>query len=699
MRPPTFASFAKLASVAVALAVPLALVSAKPAQAFCGFYVSGADAKLFADATQVVLMREGTKTVLSMQNDYKGPPEKFALVIPVPVILSKETVKVVPRAVFDKIDKLGAPRLVEYWEQDPCPKDLGLSGIGEGGGGTGQGIGLGGIGTIGHGAGLGVTVEAKFDVGEYEIVILSAKDAAGLDTWLKQEKYAIPEGAEPFFRPYVASGMKFFVAKVDPAKVKLEGGRALLSPLRFHYDSEKLALPVRLGLINSSGKQDLIVNVLAKRQRYEVANYPNVTIPTNLDVSESARGRFGEFYANLFDATLERTPRAVVTEYAWDAGTCDPCPGPTLDGNDLATLGADVLPGGTEGLQGTGGSWGGRAPGLGGVPSLRPGPVQSKGLPPEVVQRVVRRNFGRFRFCYEGGLRTNPKLAGKVETKLTIDKTGSVSRTEDGASTLADVPTRQCIQRAFTSLTFPVPEASQGGTASITYSLLLAPPDPNAPAPSIGGLGGMGFGGMATPYVLTRMHLRYDKTSLGDDLVFRAAPAIMGGREVRPELGVLERGARATETNNFQARYAIRHPWTGPVACKEPRRGVWGGPPEGTPRPTPVPAQKLAFAPRGAAGAGLGAFVSGPIDGLGATPPSAAGAADGGAPAASPPDASATPSATPPPPVPVPPKRGCDASGLGSGVPGVDARGALAMVAALALRWARRRTAGRDRPA
>jgi hypothetical protein len=60
---------------------------AAPAHAFCGFYVSGADAKLFNNATQVALMREGTRTVLSMQNNYQGPSENFALMIPVPAIL------------------------------------------------------------------------------------------------------------------------------------------------------------------------------------------------------------------------------------------------------------------------------------------------------------------------------------------------------------------------------------------------------------------------------------------------------------------------------------------------------------------------------------------------------------------------------------------------------------------------------------
>ncbi|MEZ4403501.1 MAG: DUF2330 domain-containing protein [Kofleriaceae bacterium] len=76
--------------------------------------------------------------------------------------------------------------------------------------------------------------------------------------------------------------MKFFVAKVDPAKVAFKDGRAALSPLRFTTTPDEFALPIRLGLANSSGTQDLIVSILAPGQRYEVANYGNVTIPTNL---------------------------------------------------------------------------------------------------------------------------------------------------------------------------------------------------------------------------------------------------------------------------------------------------------------------------------------------------------------------------------------------------------------------------------
>src|SRR6185503_7698402 len=95
-------------------------IAAPRADAFCGFYVGGAGAELFNNATQVVLMRHGTTTVLSMQNNYQGPPEGFAMVIPVPVVVKEDQVRTLERDLFSKIDTLGAPRLVEYWEQDPC---------------------------------------------------------------------------------------------------------------------------------------------------------------------------------------------------------------------------------------------------------------------------------------------------------------------------------------------------------------------------------------------------------------------------------------------------------------------------------------------------------------------------------------------------------------------------------------------------
>ena len=102
-------------------------------------------------------------------------------------------------------------------------------------------------------------------------------------------------------------------------------------------------------------------------------------------------------------------------------------------------------------------------------------------------------------------------------------------------------------------------------------------------------------------FVLSRLHARYSKDGINEDLVFKTAKGIAGGREWRNEAGKLEEGAIDSGMNNFQARYAIRHEWTGKMECANPVRGVWGGPPEGTQQVAqgPTAATNLAFVPRG----------------------------------------------------------------------------------------------------
>jgi hypothetical protein len=415
-----------------------------------------------------------------------------------------------------------------------------------------------------------VVVEAKFTVGEYQIVILSARDSTGLDTWLRQEKYQIPAGAGPYLRPYVEGGSKFFVARVDAAKVKFDSGQAMLSPLRFHYDAEEFSLPIRLGMMNSAGTQDLLVHVLAPGQRYEVSNYENATIPTNLDVREEARDRFGEFYAALFDRTLEKNPGAVVTEYAWDAGSCDPCPTPALDAAELATLGGDVLFG----------------PPM--APARPAGAVRPK-KPRDAVDELMARRR-------------------------------------------------------------------------------VAPASVQPPPGS---------------FVLTRLHARYGKGAINEDLVFRAARPIAGGREWRGNAGALEEGAVEAPRNSFQARYAIRHEWSGAIACASPVRGVWGGPPASQQIAAGAgqvkPALDLAFVPRGRAQLARIVKQDVPEIGLVAGKPAE--------PAGQQPSAGRTP---PPPPTGHPPRKqkpGCAAAGSGGSWPGAI----LAALVALSRTGRRRR--------
>jgi len=96
------------------------LAAPHDARAFCGFYVGKADASLINHASQVVVTHHDDRTVISLMNDYQGEPSEFALVVPVPVVLQKGQVHVGDRELFTKLDAYSAPRLVEYFDPNPC---------------------------------------------------------------------------------------------------------------------------------------------------------------------------------------------------------------------------------------------------------------------------------------------------------------------------------------------------------------------------------------------------------------------------------------------------------------------------------------------------------------------------------------------------------------------------------------------------
>ncbi|MCB9563240.1 MAG: DUF2330 domain-containing protein [Kofleriaceae bacterium] len=298
---------AALAATATAVAVP-GRAAAVPATVCCGAYVAPSEGVRLNDALHLVVVRDGTRTFVTLQNHYRGPIEDFALLVPVPSVLQADDVKTLDPSVFDAVTLVTAPSLTAYDEIDPCwepdPDDDGKSGAGAPGGGRG---------------GDAVTVEASFVVGEYQVEVLSSTDATALDAWLHGHGYRVPDALAPLLRPYVESGSKFFVAKVDPTKVTFVDGVATLSPLRFRYDADELSLPLRLSAANSPGIQDVLVHVFAPARRYEAANRPNVTIPTDVELTEAAALDFGGFYGALFARVLAPEPRAVVTEYAAEA--------------------------------------------------------------------------------------------------------------------------------------------------------------------------------------------------------------------------------------------------------------------------------------------------------------------------------------------------------------------------------------------
>lgn len=334
----------------IAAAALLATATLSPAYAFCGFYAGKADAALFNEASQVVVARDGNRTVLSMLNDYKGPLSEFALIVPTPVVLQQGQVRVAERVTFERLDAYSSPRLAEYYDNDPCrmnfswgqdfnrrydmrPMDLAAPASAQSAKARDQA--------------LGVTVEAKYTLEEYDIVSLSAKKSDGLEIWLLENGYKIPKGASAALKPYINQGMKFFVAKVN-LKEQLKTGYSMLRPLQFAFESEKFMLPMRLGMLNAppDKAQDLIVYLLTRQGRVESSNYRTAKLPANVNLPDFIKPKFQDFYKAMYDAaTRKEDYRVVFTEYFWDMAWCDPCAAQPLSREELRKSGVFWLDG------------------------------------------------------------------------------------------------------------------------------------------------------------------------------------------------------------------------------------------------------------------------------------------------------------------------------------------------------------------
>lgn len=316
-------------------ALLLLLLTAEQAAAFCGFYVSKADGTLKNKTSQVILVRDGDRNVITMYNDFHGDFREFALVVPVPVLLQQNDIRVVDPKIFQTLNDYSGPRLVEYYDEDPCrrryeEKDVLLQRVPEAMASSDEA--------------RGVHIEAHYLVGEYDILLLSAQQSAGLATWLRDNGYRLPAGAQEVLEPYIKSNLKFFVVKVNEAELKkLHNG--FLRPLQIAFRSPKFMLPIRLGMANADGDQDLVVYAFSRQGRVECTNYRTVEMPTGQQVPLFVQKDFNRFYSRTFARTWQREGRAVaLVEYAWNVSPhnyqkCDPCTGTAPGASDLVQAG------------------------------------------------------------------------------------------------------------------------------------------------------------------------------------------------------------------------------------------------------------------------------------------------------------------------------------------------------------------------
>ena len=314
---------------------------------FCGAYVGEAGAELSSAVGEVAIVRQGTRTTLTVSNDFRANVGQFAMLIPVPKVLAPEDVRVVDPDVFDRLDVYSGPRLVTYTCDElypPVPPQPAASGCGSESYFVDSEEESFDAGYVDD----DVEVEARFVVGEYEIVILDATESRALLGWLGANGFAVAADQQALLQAYLDGGSYFFAARVDVAR--LAPDQSALSPISFGYDSEAFQLPIRLGTGNSPGSQDVVVYAITDPDegRVGISNYPERTVEDEcLYVGEPAS--FGAFYEAGWAAGAPPSDQepAWVAEYGWNVTpnglACDPCP-PTetqvpLPFADLVALG------------------------------------------------------------------------------------------------------------------------------------------------------------------------------------------------------------------------------------------------------------------------------------------------------------------------------------------------------------------------
>ncbi len=316
-------------SQAFALALSLTSI-ASSAQATCSCFfrlrpppTTAQDSATTSDpsynpASALFVTREGTRTVLTMEVVYSGPPVELSMLIPVPTSIERDHVRTVTGSLFRNLDRRTSPRVRHVWPacrrmRRPMPTRA-ASADGMGGGGTSAE-------PLMRIEELGVDIEDEWEVDEYDITLLGADESTGLLTFLRQRGLDLKENAIPVLRAYIETDHRFVLARVDPSRATVLEDKMMLSPIQLEYDSEELRVPVRLGTLNSPGEQELLLYVLSDQGRFEVANRPNVTAPTDLRMRSDVRGGVAEVYKSLTDEIFRQTPGAAITEFAHTLGS------------------------------------------------------------------------------------------------------------------------------------------------------------------------------------------------------------------------------------------------------------------------------------------------------------------------------------------------------------------------------------------
>ena len=309
-------------SLSLAAATLLGVV---PAHA-CPTVATGTTQELTYDVARTVIVHQDGRTTFTVSVNPEGAAQDFALVLPVPALLAESDIAVLEGEVFGRLE--GYTSLLTMQDAGCAPSDSASGG----GGGVPESEEDDG----------GVTVEAEYLVGDYQIAILSATESSGLFDWLEANGYHLAEATIPVLEDYIAEGMFFMTAQVAAEAAVADGSP--LPPLQVGYDSAAFSIPIRLAARNSPGEQDMLVYAITEAGelggRVGISNYPEITIPDKCIWGDPATGDFPAFYETAFRPRWADAGFAAwTTEWAGTFGSCSPCSGVQITEEDLQALG------------------------------------------------------------------------------------------------------------------------------------------------------------------------------------------------------------------------------------------------------------------------------------------------------------------------------------------------------------------------
>ena len=305
------------------------------ALAFCGTYAGSAGSTPTNHASQVILVREGKRTTITMANDVTTVGTGLSVLIPVPGDVDPADVKLVDVGLMERVDKYAAPRLVEY----TCDDLYGNKGVGCACAGDIAKQLLARFAYENLPGFLESTGLADATV-EYEVLSPSSMDdLTGASTMLGRE---ISPAASPLVQEQIDAGSSFISVKVDLREAGI--GALWLPPIQFSYESDNMVLPIKLGTASSTGEQDVILHVIttAGKGQVSISSYPEMSTDAECMWDQEGLQSFSGFWDQKVEEAFLTSggEAAFMTEYVWGPTACDPCTGSgPLDASVLKDLG------------------------------------------------------------------------------------------------------------------------------------------------------------------------------------------------------------------------------------------------------------------------------------------------------------------------------------------------------------------------